>query len=48
MLEVYQFRNFLDLDYVTVDAREVTVRIALSNSLGFGGHNVSLLIGQLA
>jgi 3-oxoacyl-[acyl-carrier-protein] synthase II len=37
-----------DLDYVPGDAREVVVRNALSNSLGFGGHNVSLLIGQLA
>jgi len=37
-----------DLDYVPGEAREVVVRNALSNSLGFGGHNVSLLIGQLA
>lgn len=36
-----------DLDYIPGDARELTVRNALSNSLGFGGHNVSLLIGQL-
>ncbi|MCH2104770.1 MAG: beta-ketoacyl-ACP synthase II [Planctomycetes bacterium] len=35
-----------DLDYVPGEAREVVVRNALSNSLGFGGHNVSLLIGQ--
>ena len=35
-----------DLDYIPGEAREVKVRNALSNSLGFGGHNVSLLIGQ--
>jgi len=37
-----------DLDYVPGDAREMPVRNALSNSLGFGGHNVSILVGQLA
>ena len=36
-----------DLDYIPGEARELKVRNALSNSLGFGGHNVSLLIGQL-
>ena len=37
----------LDLDYVPGDAREKTIRNALSNSLGFGGHNVSICIGQV-
>ena len=37
-----------DLDYVPGSAREMTVRNALSNSLGFGGHNVSICIGQPA
>ena len=36
-----------DLDYVPGEARQLVVRNALSNSLGFGGDNVSLLIGQL-
>ncbi len=35
-----------DLDYVPGSAREMVVRNALSNSLGFGGHNVSICIGQ--
>ena len=35
-----------DLDYVPGAARDVNVRYALSNSLGFGGHNVSLLLGK--
>ncbi|MFT7487109.1 MAG: 3-oxoacyl-[acyl-carrier-protein] synthase II [Candidatus Paceibacteria bacterium] len=37
-----------DLDYVPGSSRQMVVRNALSNSLGFGGHNVSLCIGQLA
>ena len=32
-----------DLDYVTEGARHMPVRYALSNSLGFGGHNACLL-----
>lgn len=34
----------LDLDYVTDGPREEEVTYALSNSLGFGGHNATLLI----
>jgi len=32
-----------DLDYVPEGARELPVRAALSNSMGFGGHNAALI-----
>ena len=50
--KVHPTRNYTtpdpacDLDYVPGDAREMSVRNALCNSLGFGGHNVSICIGQ--
>ena len=31
-----------DLDYVANNARKADVKVALSNSLGFGGHNASI------
>ncbi|MHC4821454.1 MAG: beta-ketoacyl-ACP synthase II [Planctomycetota bacterium] len=34
-----------DLDYAPGDSRSVPIRNAISNSLGFGGHNVCLLFG---
>lgn len=36
-----------DLDYVPNIAREATVDHALSNSFGFGGHNVSLVLSRV-
>ncbi|MFH1836580.1 MAG: beta-ketoacyl-ACP synthase II [Candidatus Omnitrophota bacterium] len=33
-----------DLDYVPNEAREKAVNAAISNSLGFGGHNVTLVV----
>ena len=36
-----------DLDYVPGQKRECQVNYALSNSFGFGGHNVSLLVGKV-
>jgi 3-oxoacyl-[acyl-carrier-protein] synthase II len=35
-----------DLDYVAHKARPADIRYALTNSLGFGGHNASLIFGQ--
>lgn len=36
-----------DLDYTPNTPKERTVRVAMSNSFGFGGHNASVVVGAL-
>jgi 3-oxoacyl-[acyl-carrier-protein] synthase II len=36
-----------DLDYVPNEARKKQVNIAMSNSLGFGGHNATIIIKKV-
>ena len=36
-----------DLDYVRGESRDCKINYAMSNSFGFGGHNVSLVVGNL-
>jgi 3-oxoacyl-[acyl-carrier-protein] synthase II len=36
-----------DLDYVPLVPRQMPIRLAASNSFGFGGHNVCLLLKQV-
>jgi 3-oxoacyl-[acyl-carrier-protein] synthase II len=36
-----------DLDYVPREAREADLDYCLTNSFGFGGHNVTLAVGRV-
>jgi 3-oxoacyl-[acyl-carrier-protein] synthase II len=36
-----------DLDYIPNESRDADVRVAVSNSFGFGGHNASLVLKRL-
>jgi 3-oxoacyl-[acyl-carrier-protein] synthase II len=36
-----------DLDYVPNEARELEIDLALSNTMGLGGHNGCILLGSM-
>jgi len=46
-LEHIDERCDAELDYVPLKAKEKSVRTAMSNSLGFGGHNSCLVVGRI-
>ncbi|MPM61958.1 3-oxoacyl-[acyl-carrier-protein] synthase 2 [bioreactor metagenome] len=43
-INVNEVDEDLDLDYVLDNGREKEIRYAMSNSLGFGGHNATLVL----
>ena len=38
----------VDLDLVPASGRRASLGVAVSSSYGFGGHNVSLVLGRMA
>ena len=36
-----------DLDYIPNESRDADVRVSVSNSFGFGGHNASIVLRRL-
>jgi 3-oxoacyl-[acyl-carrier-protein] synthase II len=36
-----------DLDYIPNESRDADVRVAVSNSFGFGGHNASIVLKRV-
>ena len=37
-----------DLDYIPNESREAEVKVAVSNSFGFGGHNACIVLREFA
>jgi len=37
-----------DLDYIPNESRKAEVKVAVSNSFGFGGHNACIVVRELA
>lgn len=46
-LNYKHFDPFCDLDYVADGPRKAEIKLAMSNSFGFGGSNVSLVVGDV-